>query len=219
MLVTLLATGRALGAQPQAYEQMGDVLGRLHALDPDGSMALRPGGGWHHVAPDGRPNDELAATADLLRTAGRRVRRTEQTEYETLVTAIEGMRLDPGLPTCIVHPDLVAVNVLEGRDHEMTVIDWAGAGIGPRVGSLGALLWTAAARGGPQIDAVWAGYGRHCRLTPSEIDNLWVALSVRPLVLACWKFATGSASAEEAVAFWTRHRSANVRAVERTPPP
>jgi Ser/Thr protein kinase RdoA (MazF antagonist) len=215
VLVTVAAPGRALPGAPASYERMGDLLGRLHALPLEPSLALRPGGGWHHVAPDGGPGDEIAAGGELLRAAGHRVPGAQRQHYDILLDALDTCRLEPDLPSCIVHPDLVAPNVLRDRAGHETVVDWAGAGLGPRVGSLGCLLWTAAANGDPCVESVWAGYARHVQLTPEELGNLEVAMSFRPLVLAIWSLAAGTSTAEESASWWTAHRQANSRALPR----
>jgi Ser/Thr protein kinase RdoA (MazF antagonist) len=194
---------------------MGDLLGRLHALQPERSLALRPGGGWHHVAPDGGPGDELAASGELLRAAGHRVAGAQHRHYAILLDALDTCRLEPDLPSCIVHPDLVGPNVLWDRTGRETVVDLAGAGLGQRVGSLGCLLWTAAAIGDQCVESVWAGCARHVHLTHAELGNLEVAMSFRPLVLAIWSFAIGASTAEESASSWTAHRQANARALPR----
>jgi Ser/Thr protein kinase RdoA (MazF antagonist) len=95
------------------------------------------------------------------------------------------------LPHALIHPDFVPSNVIAGPSGETVVVDWAGAGRGPRLWSLGFLLWAAGHRAMPCVDAVMAGYGAHVRLEPAEWERLAKAIGARPLIFAAWGFCTG----------------------------
>jgi thiamine kinase-like enzyme len=63
------------------------------------------------------------------------------------------------------------------------LVDWAGAGRGPRLASLAVLLHSTGARRAAQV---LAGYQAHAKLTAEETDRLEGVLWIRPLWLACW---------------------------------
>jgi Ser/Thr protein kinase RdoA (MazF antagonist) len=145
VLVTELAPGRALAAKPETFELLGRLLGQLHSMPADGNPAAsRPGGAWHHLLPDGSTADEVTAARTLLHDARHRVRASAADRYDTLVAAAGAGDPCSDLPHCLVHPDLVPRNAIGHLEGEVTLIDWTGAGRGPRIVSLGCLLWAAA---------------------------------------------------------------------------
>jgi Ser/Thr protein kinase RdoA (MazF antagonist) len=110
------------------------------------------------------------------------------------------------LPTALVHRDLVPVNIIaaptSGKRHAWTVVDWAGAGVGPRVLSLGFILCTAVMRGKIEaVDAVMKGYhSTEAKIKPAELDErLSTAIYERSLVIQCWEVAVGRAKAADVV--------------------
>lgn len=68
-------------------------------------------------------------------------------------------------------------------------MDWAGAGRGPRLPSLGFLLFSAGARGLRLVDAAVTRYGRHVELEDAGLDRLEGAIRTRPLAIDCWSAA------------------------------
>jgi hypothetical protein len=98
------------------------------------------------------------------------------------------------LPHAFVHPDFVPDNAIVTPDGETVVIDWAGAGRGPRLPSLGFLLWAAGAVDLRLVETVVTRYARHVRLEPDELARLAGAIALRPLVLDCWTVAAGRMS-------------------------
>jgi Ser/Thr protein kinase RdoA (MazF antagonist) len=93
----------------------------------------------------------------------------------------------------------VLKNVLAAPEG-LTLIDWTGAGCGPRVTSLATLLWSVAVGPGgvhlPAIDPVVGAYRAHVTPEPGELDRLGAALHVRLLWLACWMFALAVSSGQ-----------------------
>jgi hypothetical protein len=79
----------------------------------------------------------------------------------------------------------------------MVILDWAGTGWGPRLHSLGFLLWAAGRQSPRCIDAVMAGYRPHIEPRPEEIDRLAGAILARPLILSSWSFCTGREPLED----------------------
>ncbi len=204
VLVTEFASGREPEASPGLFEQLGALLGQIHRLPSDRSPADRAGGAWHHLVLDATPADELVAVRQLLHDARHRVRHRDAAAYEQLREAVDALTLPADLPVAIVHPDLVPRNLIRDGD-DLTVIDWAGAGLGTRVVSLGCLLWSTAGHG-PSVDAVVRGYRQTVSLQAAEIEHLDDAMALRPAVLACWTFATGRSPADDSAAWWANQQ-------------
>jgi Ser/Thr protein kinase RdoA (MazF antagonist) len=167
---------------------LGGLLGRLHA-HPAGGAVTRPGGAWHHLA-DGTPADELAALRALLGD-----------EHAQLRAAVDALPDGAALPTALVHPDFVLANVVAAREGGLVVVDWTGAGRGPRAWALAFTLWSAGFGGDlARVDRVAAGYRRHVSLEPEELDALPGLVRARPVVFLAWAAATGRRPAAAAVA-------------------
>jgi methyltransferase (TIGR00027 family) len=201
VLVTEFAPGRRPAASPALFTQLGELLARIHSLPTEDPEANRPGGAWHHLLLDATPAEELTAARELLHNARHRVPRGHGADYDVLRHAAAGLELPPDLPTALVHPDFVPRNLLRTGEGDLTVVDWAGAGRGPRLVSLGCLLWSAAGHG-PSVDAVARGYSSTITLEATELAHLEAAMAVRPAVLAIWTFATGRSPLPEAAAWW-----------------
>ena len=73
----------------------------------------------------------------------------------------------------------------------MVVVDWAGAGSGPRLPSLAFLLWAAAGVGSGCVEAVVSGYRQHVQLETAELDRLEAALPVRWTLIQAWSVLVG----------------------------
>lgn len=183
ILVTEFVPGPAAPATARMFAALGGLLGALHARS---GPALPPGGAWHHLVPQGTPRDEIAAARELLaRTDGDlAARRTLDSELARLDDCSD-------LPHGVVHPDFVPANVVRSRDRGPVVVDWAGSGRGPRLWSVGFLLWAAGARDVHLVDAVLSAYRRHVDLTDPELDRLAGAIRARPLTMNCWSVAHG----------------------------
>jgi thiamine kinase-like enzyme len=97
-------------------------------------MPSRPGGAWHHLA-DGSPSGELAATARMLADLDQVILPDERQAYESLCDEVQNLDAGQGLPEALVHPDFVLSNIVVSSKG-MTLVDWTGAGKGPRLWSL-----------------------------------------------------------------------------------
>jgi Ser/Thr protein kinase RdoA (MazF antagonist) len=95
------------------------------------------------------------------------------------------------LPHAFVHPDFVPANAISTADEKLAIVDWAGAGRGPRLWSLGFLLWAAGARDLRLIDFVVSRYRRSVELDSSELDRLDRAIRGRPVMLETWAVCAG----------------------------
>ncbi|MBV9606363.1 MAG: phosphotransferase, partial [Solirubrobacterales bacterium] len=172
------------GPRARSFAWLGALLGHLHMRPGTG---LPAGGAWHHVAV-GTPADEISAVSDLLDDAVASVRARELALLDRLRGAAELADDCHDLPHCVVHPDFVPANAIQG-ERSPVIVDWAGAGRGPRLWSLGFLLWAAASQS--RLEAVISRYTRRVTLEPEELDRLDGAIWGRPVMLDCWSFATG----------------------------
>jgi methyltransferase (TIGR00027 family) len=193
VLVTEYVRGKRAPRSASAFRRLGDLLGRLHGLGLEEAVASRPGGAWHHLAYTGGPGDELAAARELLDSARDRVTGDAVCVYDDLVAALARADSGDGLPEGLIHADFVPANAIASSGGELVIVDWAGAGRGPRLWALAFLLWAAMSH----IDAVMAGYRKHVDLEPGELERLPDVLLARPLVFMVLGFANGSQSPGE----------------------
>jgi Ser/Thr protein kinase RdoA (MazF antagonist) len=178
--------------------RLGALLGRLHALPPGVGAVARPGGAWHHLA-DGLPAAEAAAASELLASIAHLVPDAERDAYQALQAQVGALDTGDGLPEALTHPDFVLANVV-ATPGGMVLVDWAGAGRGPRAWSLAFLLYAEGAKDLRRVDVVLAGYRRHVTLEEEELGRLAAIAQARPLVLSVWSVCTGRATPTEALA-------------------
>jgi Ser/Thr protein kinase RdoA (MazF antagonist) len=164
---------------------LGALLGALH--DHPG-RAQRPGGAWHHLSFTGGPREEIAAAGELLDDAVGEVPARRLATFDRLRDAVEQADDCSDLPHALVHPDFVLANAIPTPDERLVIVDWTGAGRGPRLWSLGFLLWAAGARHPRLIDLVVSRYRRRISLEAEELARLEGAIAGRPLMLDCWSF-------------------------------
>ena len=167
---------------------LGALLGRLHAHP---ATNLRSGGAWHHLSFAGGPREEIAAAADLLEEHLPRVGVRELALFYRLQDEVARTDDCHDLPQAFVHTDFVPANAISTADAKLAIVDWAGAGRGPRLWSLGFLLWAAGARDLRLIDLVVSRYRRSVELEPSELDRLEGAIRGRPVMLETWAVCAG----------------------------
>jgi Ser/Thr protein kinase RdoA (MazF antagonist) len=123
----------------------------------------------------------------------------ERAAYETLRAEIDALDTADGLPEALTHPDFVLANVV-ATPGGMVLVDWAGAGRGPRAWSLAFLLYAEGAKDPRRAGAVFAGYRRQVTLEDEELDRLAALIRVRPLVLGVWSVCTGRITPAQALA-------------------
>jgi Ser/Thr protein kinase RdoA (MazF antagonist) len=186
--------------------RLGALLGRLHTLPPGPGAVARPGGGWHHLA-DGLPSAEVRAASRMLAEAGHLFPDSERGAYEALRAEVAGLDAAEGLPEALTHPDFVLANVV-ATPGAMVLVDWAGAGRGPRLWSLAFLLYAEGTKDPRRVKLVLAGYRQHVTLTGDELDRLAAIARTRPLVLTAWAVCTGRMTPSAALA-----RAAQTRAL------
>ena len=191
VLVTEFLAGERPRGNGRTYAILGALLGRLHARAGEG---LPPGGGWHHLALAGTPADEVAVARSLLAELQSDAGARDADGFVVLDEALAAAATTVGLPEAFVHPDFVPVNAITPPDEAAglpTIVDWTNAGRGPRVWSLGFVLWAAGARDLRLVDVFVSRYRRHVSLTDAELDALPVAIAARPLTMSVWSLAVG----------------------------
>jgi Ser/Thr protein kinase RdoA (MazF antagonist) len=183
VLVTEHVEGRAPTKGSAERRQLGDLLGQVHALPAEPGPTERAAGSLHHL-PDyeGYPAQDLAAAVALLDDLDGRVPAKYVRVYESLRALLVNGDDTQGLPEAFIHPDPARSNVIATPDG-LVLIDWTGAGRGPRLASLAVLLPSV---GPKHVKDIVAGYhalradrrgsGSHRRRTMGQ-----------PLWLACWQ--------------------------------
>ncbi len=195
---------------------LGALLGRLHTLDPapaasaggidagDGALA-RPGGAWHHLA-DGLPSAEIAAAGRMLAEAAPVIPDAERAAFDALRAEVAGLDAAEGLPEGLIHPDFVLANVV-ATPGGMVLVDWAGAGRGPRLWSLAFLLYAEAAKDPRRAGAVLLGYRERVTLEAEELDRLGAVARTRPLILRAWSVCMGQTTPTQAMTATSQTRA------------
>jgi Ser/Thr protein kinase RdoA (MazF antagonist) len=202
VLVTRFVAGQGpTGAR--AWAILGALLGALHAAPTDRAP---PGGAWHHLAV-GTPRDEIAAAIELLERVSGDAPVAQLAAFGTLLDELERLDAAADLPQSLVHPDFVPVNAIEDEHADpgqpgrgVVVVDWTGAGRGPRLWSLAFCLWAGGGRNPKLVDLIVSRYRRRITLEPEELHRLAAVMAARPLLLDCWRIAHHGRSASDVVA-------------------
>jgi Ser/Thr protein kinase RdoA (MazF antagonist) len=177
---------------------LGELLARLTLLDVPAGVPSRPGGAWHHLA-CGAPSAELAAAALLVEEAEERASARELGFFGSIAAELESLDDGQGLPEAFIHPDFVLANVVATSAPAMVLVDWAGAGVGPRVWPLAFLLWAEAAKDPRRAALALSGFYRLVKLEPEEVSRLGNLMRVRPLIFDLWRLRDGNKSAAAVV--------------------
>jgi Ser/Thr protein kinase RdoA (MazF antagonist) len=167
---------------------LGALLGRLH-MHP--STDLRAGGAWHHLSSEGGPREEIAAAAARLDEHVSEVGVRELALLDRLRDEVDRADDCHDLPHVFVHPDFVPANAISTAEGRLAIVDWAGSGRGPRLWSLGFLLWAAGARHPRLVDVAVSRYRRSIELEPAELERLEGAIRGRPIMLEVWSVCAG----------------------------
>lgn len=193
ILVTEYIEGPGTDASERTLKAFGEMLGRLNSLPAEDGAVTREAGALHHYAHNGgRPEKELEAAASWLAAIEDRVPAPSRALYASLRQQLANADTCQHLPEALIHPDAVLKNLLTTKSNDLVLVDWTGAGRGPRIASLALLIWSGAFQKGGwsphRVDAVVAGYRSHIRLEEEELDRLASVMRIRPLVFACWRF-------------------------------
>lgn len=158
----------------------GALLGRLHTLPLPTGPAARPAGALHHYA-EGTRRDELAAALAWLDQMEDRIAPTDRSRVERLRAELRDADAGEGLPVAFIHPDPVAKNIIRTADGPV-LVDWSGAGVGPRVVALEYVLgWPTTSAG------LVAEYSQSAPLTDEEWERLPAIALSRRLVTICFR--------------------------------
>lgn len=200
VVITRFVAGHRPDRSPTTLRELGKTLGKIHALPqaPSDNLQLRRRAG-------SLPSEDLAyGRAQLARIAGN-VPGEQSSKYEALKAALETIDDGETLPFALTHGDCHLDNFVLAQDNTAVLIDWAGAGQGPRMAALGLLLYSSAVAspGDPldgrdrsnrprlreAVDAVIDGYCQYSIPTDDELAYLPNAIRVRPTVVDAREFA------------------------------
>ena len=167
---------------------LGDLLGRLHALPLDESVTPPGGAEGGDSSREGSPRQDLLAALAFLDSVDTKVAPADRDQFEALRERVRTADAGEGLPEALVHGNLLAGN----PDHAVMtedgplVVNWKGAGRGPRLVDLGWVLWGCWQERNaiPLIDA----NRRHVELTDEELDRLDAVMAIRPLYLTSFGY-------------------------------
>lgn len=201
VLVTTHVDGGPADDSARTAHELGALLGRLQTLPPASGAAAREAGSLHHWSENGGgPREDLVAAASWLAEIEDRVSPPHRAAYDSLRDAVAGADALADLPRAFVHADFQVGNAIAETGAGLVVIDWSGAGTGPRIAALATLLFIAVegfhghsprAAAIDRVDAVIAGYRTHIELDRDEQARLASALRRLPLVFACFLFCVG----------------------------
>ena len=164
-LVTQYIEGVTPTPDERTLTAFGELIGRLHQLPAeDGALAREAGALHHYVRGGGGPQQELEAAANWLTEIEAWVPPERRARYESLREQVASADTCQQLPQALIHPDPVLKNLLTSSG-DLVLIDWTGAGRGPRLASLAILIWSC---------ALQQGAGRRTASTPS-----WLAIARR----------------------------------------
>jgi len=201
VLVTGYLPGKHPSGSPAVWRNLGELLGRLHTLPTEPGPARRRAGSLHHLPwYEGGPEGDLAAAAALVADLDGRVPAEHRQLYDLITELLPEGDDAQGLPEAFVHPDPVRNNVVVTPDGPV-LLDWAGAGTGPRLASLAGLLHSAGPR---HAAAALDGYREHVELTAAELGRLEGVLWIRILWLSAWQCWLACVSAKVHQGFFPR---------------
>jgi len=204
VLVTLAVGGVRPTERRRAIKDAGGIAGlgallaRLVALEVPSGPPSRPGGAWHHMA-SGGPSDEVAAASVSLEQAQERASARELGSFGSIADELESLDHGAGLPEGFIHPDFVLSNVVATAAPGMVLVDWAGAGVGPRAFALAFFMWAEAAKDPRRAALALRGFLGQVKLEPEELSRVPQIMRVRPLIFDIWRLAEGRKSAAAVV--------------------
>ena len=223
VLVTSFLEGTFPRRTPEVLRQLGDSIGRLHALPRTTQASL------FHRRAGALPREDLAfGRACLDRIAGS-VPAAHRGAYDALRATLDATRDCEALPASahgLLHSDCHLANAVQTAGG-VAWFDWDGAGHGPRIAALGLLLYSCAIQapdetGDPtvpivratvygRVGAVLSGYLRHHRPTDDELSYLPDAIRFRPAVIAARTLAGAIDRSEKPddTGWWARYAEAD----------
>jgi Ser/Thr protein kinase RdoA (MazF antagonist) len=194
VLVTEFIAGRPPRAGGRTFAYLGALLGALHTRE---ATNVASGGGWHHLVSTGTPSDEVRTLQSLLERHAATVTAEDQAAFKALRTEVSKIDACEDLPHCFVHPDMVPSNAIELDDATLAIVDWANAGRGPRLWSLGFSIFAAGVRDARLVEKFVSRYVKWSSLESEELARLEGAIRARPLTIHAWEIIHGRKSLSE----------------------
>jgi Phosphotransferase enzyme family len=171
---------------------LGALVGCLHRMALPTGAADRPAGALHHYA-EGTPADEVRAARLWLRDTESRVADADRGQLDVLGRALADADDASGLPEAFVHPDPVPKNAVFTKDGPV-LVDWTGAGRGPRLASLALVLRSSWA--GPPF---MRGYATQVELEAEERRRAADVFMIRALVDIAFRICRQPATVRQQV--------------------
>jgi Ser/Thr protein kinase RdoA (MazF antagonist) len=192
VLVTKYLEGIEVEKTESTLRAFGEMLGRLNTLPAGSGAVAREAGSLHHYSlVEGGPRNELDAALSWLDEVEDQVPEKNRTLHKTLREQVAHIDDCHDLPKALIHPDPVMKNLIATPDGPV-LIDWTGAGRGPRLVSLALFIWSGALNQGgwsrQNVDAMVTGYRSYVKLEQNELARLADAMRIRPYVFACWRY-------------------------------
>ncbi len=194
VLVTEFVAGKTPSKVKWVIEEIGNTLGRIHALPTD-SLPDREGGSLHHMPGfEGLPGEDLRLSLTVLEDIEDQLINNQSSASLTrLREVIERLDDCSDLPRSLVHPDPALVNLVADSEKRITLIDWAGCGLGPRIVCLAQVLgmcWTSTGWSAAKMQTLADAYSAHISLTADELERVGDAVRMRIVWLAAWNYWT-----------------------------
>jgi Ser/Thr protein kinase RdoA (MazF antagonist) len=192
VLITEWIEGKVAEHNAATMRMVGEMHGRLAVLPINSGPPMREAGSLHHYSSaEGCPRSEIEAASRWLEEVRDKVPSAARAAYESLSKQLANADDCHDLPKALIHPDPLLKNVIISKTNGPILIDWTGAGRGPRLYALGILVWTSAfSHDGLNmdcVDSVVEGYRSHLTPTAEELARLANVMQVRPLIFACWR--------------------------------
>ena len=166
------------------------------------------------------PAEDLASARRWLAEIEHAVPTDLRAAFSDLRRDVDQTNACEAAPVGLLHPDCHLGNAIVRSDGTPVLVDWAGAGLGPLIASLGWLLFTAAVAG-PERDhsaidrtavaAVMSGYTELRALGQAEFEVLRDAVRFRPLAVACRQLRDAVRTGDRRLAsgWWSRYSAAD----------
>jgi Ser/Thr protein kinase RdoA (MazF antagonist) len=222
VLITEHVNGRPLTRTAATLRQLGEIAGRLSAWVPvpDHPYLSRRAGSL--------PVEDLAYARAELDSVRAAVPAIEGARFESLAAALEATHDCEDLPRALIHPDCQLTNAIADDKERIVMIDWDGAGVGPRLVSLGLVLYSAVVqapgeRHAPadlesrsldlaRVDPIMEGFVRYGSFAARELDRLADLIRFRALAIAVRQFknAVREGRRYDGEGWWSRYPEADV---------
>lgn len=209
VLITEFVDGKKATTSVATYRKLGDLLGRLHAMPGGSDVVRRESGALHLYTVGGSIREEIETAAACMDSIAEQAAASGFADAFSLVRKhLEGTDDFSDLPRGLVHSDFHPKNTIAVAGGGLVPIDWALAGHGPRVVSLGVLLTGAVSKGAvspERVRAIVGSYREHITLEPVELERLTDAIRHRQLIFECYGLCLSVAAGKKmwGVGFWS----------------